>query len=122
MYVCGQAVACTAGRDRSEPCCGGVPCSALQALSSTRDGLLPLLHPAKTQRQLLPQHDRNLSELLCADIGSLVAASDECCASVHTKPSLLLRQQEEHPKQGWLSLLILETSGDADSGDVSAEA
>jgi len=62
----------------------------LQALSSTRDGLLPLLHPAKTQRQLLPQHDHNLSELLCAGIGTLVAASGECCASVHTKPSLLL--------------------------------
>ena len=62
----------------------------MQALSSTRDGLLPLLHPAKTQRQLLPQHDHNLSELLCAGIGTLVAASGECCASVHTKPSLLL--------------------------------
>lgn len=88
--MCGQAVACTAGGDRSEPCCSGVPRNALQALVSTRDGLLALLHSAKTQGQLLPQHDHYLSELLCADVGTQMAANVKCCASVHTKPSLQL--------------------------------
>jgi len=68
----------------------GVPRNALQALVSTRDGLLPLLHPAKTQGQLLPQHDHFLSELLCADVGTQMAANVKCRASVLTKPSLQL--------------------------------
>lgn len=93
-FMGGQAVACTAGRDCSEPCCSGVPCNALQALSSTRYGLLPLLHPAKAQRQLLSQHAHYLSELLCADAGTQTAATGECCASVHTKPSVQLSKFE----------------------------
>lgn len=90
MHMCGQAVACAAGKGGSEACCGGVPCNALQALVSTRDDLPPLPHPAKTRGQLLPQHDRYWSELLCADTGTQVAGTGECCVSVHTKPSVQL--------------------------------
>ena len=101
MYVCGQAVACTAGRDRSESCCGGVPCSALQALSSTRDGLLPLLHPAKARGQLLPQHDHYLSEVLWQPDGSNWRVLCFCSYKALCAARASSRQ-EEHPEQGCL--------------------
>lgn len=56
MY--GQAVAYTAGRDRSEPHCGDTQFHALQALAGCRDGpepLLPVVVQAESQGQLLPQ-------------------------------------------------------------------
>ena len=80
MYGC--AVAYTAGRDQSEPCCSDTRFHALCRLMSHRDApaqrLLPVVVQAESQGQLLPQLYHYSSELLCADAGIQMSGTDVC--------------------------------------------
>ena len=88
--MCGQAVACTAGRDRAEPCCGGVPRNALQALSSTRDGLLPLCIQPRPSGSCSPSTTITCQSCFVQTLAPRWHTDGECRASVHTKPSVQL--------------------------------